>query len=88
MENDFDLIINDVTYRVKTPARERITRVNAFNYAHRLPGNEQCPFQTGRARAFVRREEPRLAAVRGAARRRAPDEEGTPSIEPARRLAV
>lgn len=27
MEQDFDLIINDVTYRVVTPQRERISRV-------------------------------------------------------------
>ena len=27
MENDFDLVINDVVYRVETPPQERLSRV-------------------------------------------------------------
>jgi hypothetical protein len=94
MEQDFDLVINDVSYRVKTPERERVSRVisSIFGNHHFLYNNLSLstlffclPPLTplGRDGTTFRRAEFSDAIVRGPARRRTPTEEGTTFDGPA-----
>jgi hypothetical protein len=94
MEQDFDLVINDVSYRVTTPERERVSRVISIFVNHHLLYNNLSlstlffvflPPLTppGRDGTTFRRAEFSDAIVRGPARRRTPTEEGTTFDGPA-----
>jgi hypothetical protein len=94
MEQDFDLVINDVSYRVTTPERERVSRViSIFGNHHLLYNNLSLstlffvflPPLTppGRDGTTFRRAEFSDAIVRGPARWRTPTEEGTTFDGPA-----